>query len=322
MRPTQIPIPARLAHLTRDPRGYPVIATVSRGTTSVDFGALSERRKLALATFDWCAVCGLPFGDEPRWQVVAAAIPADRPLDEGGFGEAPVHEICAVYAAQACPHLSSPGARLGDMPRKGQVREPTIQLMGFTRTAGVEAFESVLQRGTFVLHFFYHQAEQTGSLAHRRPQELADHYQELLAAETIPATTPAERELISLFNEVSNEDGGTVAGAALMAGAAFARDIFRVQGISQFNRQIYRTMAAGLLLDETAVADVAATFEDPAGRAVAEWLLERGDDLPRVLSQWRRAARRQIRLHNPQRLGQRPAGHGSGNRRRAARRRK
>ncbi len=271
-----------------------------------------------------CAVCGLPFGDEPRWQVVSTATPADRPLDETGFGEAPVHQICAVYAAQVCPHLSSPGARLGDTLRKGQVREPTIQLMGFTRTAGVEAFESSLQRGTFVLHFSYHQADRTGSLAYRRPQELADYYQELLAAETIPATTPAERELIRLFNEVSDEDGGTVAGAALMAGAAFARNIFRVQGIDQFHPQTYRTMAAGLLLDKTATTDVAATFQDPAARAMAEWLLERGDDLPHVLSQWRRVARQQTRLHkaNPQRPIRPPAAHGSGKRRRAARRRK
>lgn len=30
----------------------------------------SERQKLALTTFDWCAVCGTPFADELRWQMV------------------------------------------------------------------------------------------------------------------------------------------------------------------------------------------------------------------------------------------------------------
>jgi hypothetical protein len=61
MRPTDASTPARLAHLTKDGRGYPILATVSRSHSGVDFGALSELRKLALATFDWCGVCGLPF---------------------------------------------------------------------------------------------------------------------------------------------------------------------------------------------------------------------------------------------------------------------
>src|SRR5215212_9122057 len=54
MRPTDVSTPARLAHLTKDGRGYPILATVSRSHSGVDFGALSELRKLALATFDWC----------------------------------------------------------------------------------------------------------------------------------------------------------------------------------------------------------------------------------------------------------------------------
>jgi hypothetical protein len=56
----------------------------------VDFGAISERRKLALAAFDWCGVCGLPFGAESRWQVVVTPADDDRPLDQLEFGEAPV----------------------------------------------------------------------------------------------------------------------------------------------------------------------------------------------------------------------------------------
>jgi hypothetical protein len=56
MRPTDVSTPARLAHLTKDGRGYPILATVSRSHSGVDFGALSELRKLALATFNWCGV--------------------------------------------------------------------------------------------------------------------------------------------------------------------------------------------------------------------------------------------------------------------------
>ena len=124
MRPRDVAAPTRLAHLTKDGRGYPILATVSRSRSGVEFGAISERRKLALATFDWCGVCGLPFGTESRWQVAVTPADDDRPLDQLEFGEAPVHEICATYAAQVCPYLSSPGARMGDELRKGKVREP------------------------------------------------------------------------------------------------------------------------------------------------------------------------------------------------------
>jgi hypothetical protein len=43
-----------------------VIATVGRDNSGADFGSLDEHRKLVLATFDWCAVYGLPFRDEAR----------------------------------------------------------------------------------------------------------------------------------------------------------------------------------------------------------------------------------------------------------------
>jgi hypothetical protein len=311
MRPTDVSTPARLAHLTKDGRGYPILATVSRSHSGVDFGALSELRKLALATFNWCGVCGLPFGAEARWQVAMTAPDDDRPLHQLEFGEAPVHEICAIYAAQVCLYLSSPGGRMGDELRKGQVREPIVRIVGFAHTVDVQARESQLQGGTFVLHFSH--AGRTDSITYTRPTELADRYWELLANETMPVTTPAERTLIDLFNRVE-DGGGTVTGAAVMAGAAFARDIFRVQGMDAFNRQAYQGFAALLLHDE-ACRDFTGCKDEAAG-AVALWLLERGDDLPQVLRQWRRTGRRQVRLLKADR--QRPVASGRRRRERAA----
>jgi hypothetical protein len=283
LKPADVTPPACCGHLAHDPRGYPIIATVPRTPDGADFGALSERRKLALATFDWCGVCGLPFGTEARWQVSPTG--ASPELGHGPFGEAPVHEVCALYAAQVCPHLSAPGARLGDALRKGQVREPVVPATGFARTSSVEAFESGLQQGTFVLHF--HHSGRVGSFAYAWPQELA--------TETIPPTSPAERELVRLFNKVSDADD-TVMGAAVIAGAAFAPDVFRVQDMDPFDRYAFRTRAAMFLLDATAIREAAATIKDGATRAVARWLLEHGDDLPRILSDWRRVGRRQVRL--------------------------
>jgi len=302
MRSREVTAPTRLAHLTKDGRGYPILATVSRSQRGVDFGALSELRKLALATFDWCGVCGLPFGAEARWQVVVVPADFDRPLEQTGFGEAPVHEICAVYAAQVCPYLSAPGARMGDELRRGQVREPIVRVVGFARTAAVQALESHLQRGTLVLHFGHDGP--VDSFSYTRPNELADRYLDLLAKETMPVTTPAERALIGLFNRV-DDDGDTVAGAALMAGAAFARDVFRVQGMHVFKRETYRAAAAMLLLDNEASRDFATKCRDDAARTMAQWLLERGDELPKILTEWRRTGRHQVVLRkaNGQRGG-------------------
>jgi hypothetical protein len=269
----------------------------------VDFGALSELRKLALGTFDWCGVCGLPFSAEARWQVVMTAADDDRPLHQLEFSEAPVHETCAIYAAQVCPYLSSPGGRMGDELRKGQVREPIVRIVGFAHTVDVRARESQLQRGTFVLHFSH--AGRVDCVAYTQPNELADRYRELLSNETMPETTLADRTLIRLFNRVDDDDR-TVTGAAVMAGAAFARDIFRIQGMYVFNRQAYQGFAALLLHDE-ACRDFA-DCKDEAARAAAAWLLERGDDLPHVLRQWRRTGRRHVRLSKADR--QRPGASG------------
>jgi len=101
---------------------------------------------VALATFDWCSVCGLPFNGAGRWQVAPGDDWKNWAQDVGFvFNEAPAHEICLVYAAHVCPHLSSPRHRLGDEYRAGQRREGRMYLVGFRRTSQVHALESELQ---------------------------------------------------------------------------------------------------------------------------------------------------------------------------------
>ncbi|MFD0857293.1 SEC-C metal-binding domain-containing protein [Actinomadura adrarensis] len=283
-KPTEIPAPANLDHLVRDARGYPIIATVSRDGSTVDFGSISERRKLALAVFDWCAVCGRPFGDQDRWQVLLEEIREDMDVSSGGFGEAPVHEICGLYAAQVCPYLSSPYARLGDEERRGRRREALVRFMGFKRTSSVEAFESGLQRGERVLHFAH--TELVGEFSYREPTELSERYETLLQSERPLEVSPAEQELISLFAE-NSDAGGAVAGAALVAGGAFAPDIFKVAGLSVFDHKLYIRMALSVLRDAESRKDMAENFGDASIQAVARWLMERGDEFPEVLSGWR-----------------------------------
>ncbi|MFE1852144.1 hypothetical protein [Streptomyces sp. NPDC059489] len=162
-----------MKHLTVDRRGYPVIATVDRNPKEGNFRSISERRKLALATFDWCAVCGLPFGDELRWQM---------DFQEGALpetvisGEAPVHEVCSLYAAQVCPYLFSPRSRLGDEARKGTVRDEVVRFAGFESTYAVFAQESGLQPGIYTL-YFEHRGE-ADEFSHREAGEIRDRFAE------------------------------------------------------------------------------------------------------------------------------------------------
>ncbi|MFD7431203.1 hypothetical protein ACFV6Z_29750 [Streptomyces sp. NPDC059818] len=234
-----IKLPRRMEHLAADQRGYPVIATVERSSRG-DFGSINERRKLALATFDWCAVCGQPFAGELRWQTV---------FDEGPLpvavvtGEAPVHEVCALYAAQVCPFLFSPQARLGDEFRKGAMREPLVRFVGFESTSAVFAHESVLQKGVHTVHFEHR--GQADEFSYHSPDEIRDRFADALAQEQDLPVSDAEGVLIRLFNRLDDGgEGDVVTGAALIAGAAFAKDVFKVQK-SRLRRPLCRGARLG-----------------------------------------------------------------------------
>ncbi|MEU9015902.1 hypothetical protein AB0D12_40970 [Streptomyces sp. NPDC048479] len=201
-----------------------MIATIDRSPQKVDFGSINERRKLALTTFDWCAVCGLPFADELRWQVVFQ----EGPLPTALAGEAPVHEACALYAAQVCPFLFSPHSRLGDEFRKGAVRDAMVRFVGFESTSAVNTHESGLQPGVHTLHF-EHQGH-ADEFSYHSPDEIQERFTDALASERDLPVSDAEGVLIRLFNRLDDDgDGDVVTGAALIAGAAFAKDVFNLQ---------------------------------------------------------------------------------------------
>jgi hypothetical protein len=282
-----------MRHLEVDRRGYPVIATVERSPQGVDFGAISERRKLALAAFDWCAVCGLPFADELRWQMVLQ----DGPLPSSAIsGEAPVHEVCALYAAQVCPYLFSPYSRLGDEMRKGTVRDPMVRFAGFESTSAVHALESQLQPGVYTLHFEH--GRRADDFSYRTPDEIRGRFADALAREKDLTFSDPEGDLIRLFNRLDEQ--GEVAGAALAAGAAFAKDIFKVQGFGPYRDKSY-PVVAGLLLKgtEQEIRDFSSGAEDEAFSAVGPWVLERDGQFPAPLQRWRARGQSMVRRPTP-----------------------
>jgi hypothetical protein len=69
LRAKSVRRPARAAQLETSSYGYPIMAALDRLDGRAQFGAVSTSRLVTLATFDLCGLCGLPFGEEPRWQV-------------------------------------------------------------------------------------------------------------------------------------------------------------------------------------------------------------------------------------------------------------
>jgi len=119
----------------------------------------------------------------------------------------------------------------------------------------------------------------------------------------------AEAGLVGLFNEHSDE-GAAVTGAALMAGASFLKNVFRVQGMATFARTpAYRGMALQFL-DLQKLAELREGSEDPASRFMSAWVLERQDKLPELLAGWRQAGDRLARSRGL--VASRPKPQGSG----------
>ncbi|TVT61911.1 hypothetical protein FNH05_01970 [Amycolatopsis rhizosphaerae] len=287
--PRSVPKPKRLAHLRIDPRGYPIIAAIGQAPGDIDFGALSESRKLALATFDLCAVCALPFGEELRWQVsFDEATAMAKTLVSN---EAPVHEICALYAAQVCPFVSSPYARHGDDVRKGMKRPEITYLTGFRRTARVFGRRSGLQTSESVLHFETTGVEQQLKLS--TSTEAIEAYQRALETDVEVTIDDTERELATRLTELTikdGEDSGSVmAGAAWFAGGAFCPGVGNVQGMRRFTEEPMYTALARQVLLEPGFAKKFEETEDLYTRAALKWLNSR-DDLPEILAGWRNTA--------------------------------
>src|SRR5947207_347246 len=104
LRAKSVPRPARAAHLETSLYGYPIMAAVDRLDGRAQFGAVSTSRLVTLATFDLCALCGLPFGKELRWQVSTHIDTVENPTDYwNAFSEPPLHKICLMYSALVCP---------------------------------------------------------------------------------------------------------------------------------------------------------------------------------------------------------------------------
>ncbi|MEV8379044.1 hypothetical protein AB0P21_40270 [Kribbella sp. NPDC056861] len=264
-----------------------MIAIVPQDEDGIDFGRIGENRKLAVATYDLCGVCAQPFHDELRWLVTGQRdwqSFAGRSIESQ---EAPIHEVCALYAAQVCPFVSSPFARLGDDHRRGQRRPEALVLVGFERTVEVKAVASDIQPGARVLGFGMAGAAR----AHELESALDAHavYAECLSVDSAITMDEHEQRIFDLLTAKTPEgedSGGVVAGGALMIGAAFCPGVAEVIGLKRYfgGSRTYEIIAAGLLREPDKLPGFG-NSEDAATAAAANWFRSR-KELPAVLAKW------------------------------------
>ena len=141
-------MPARIARLPRDHRGFPVPWFVRRIDGEPDF-RLVEPGKLAAAHKGRCWTCGEPLGVH-RVYVIGPMCVINRVTSEPAS-----HRDCAEFAARACPFLTRPRMRRNqkDLPEDRTVpgihldRNPGAVALYETRTARpFRAGEGVLFR--------------------------------------------------------------------------------------------------------------------------------------------------------------------------------
>jgi hypothetical protein len=112
-------IPARMAHLPRDHRGYPIPAMVLIDDGGrPHFQINDERKRQKCIEEDRCAICGTKLF-RGRWFVGG---PLSAFSERGSYIDPPLHQECAEFALAVCPYLAAPhyGKEIGVKTLKGR----------------------------------------------------------------------------------------------------------------------------------------------------------------------------------------------------------
>jgi hypothetical protein len=255
-----VPMPARIARLPRDHRGYPILATLKRSPDGrARFAMIDDVRRFILGAFDWCGVCGLPFDGEPKF--LPHSPMGDRADDPVSHSEAPVHELCAYYAAQICPYLLDRNAVIAAGPGRGTRRDALV-LAGYRRTVGLTPGDN---GPTFLLAGCVSEA--------RLDDDVPGRFAQLLAAERPLSISPVAGRLLEMFESA---DPWEVLLAAL-ALTAFCPDV-EVHPEWEHTRE-FAAFANGF------PDEIVATDPHWAGlHAARQWLSEVGDRVPDLIA--------------------------------------
>lgn len=99
-----VPMPALVAALPRDHRGFPVFHVVHRlDDGRIDWKTLDGRIIARCVRDKTCMICGVALG------LRVAFVGGPLSVESMVFQEPPMHPTCAEYAATVCPFLASAG---------------------------------------------------------------------------------------------------------------------------------------------------------------------------------------------------------------------
>lgn len=106
MKVIDVPIPAKMKYLPKDPRGYPLPVIILRDTKGKPmFAANNDELALKLTMEVRCSICGTHMTDGDIW-FAGGPISAFHPA--GAYHDGPMHHECCTYAMQVCPYLALP----------------------------------------------------------------------------------------------------------------------------------------------------------------------------------------------------------------------
>jgi hypothetical protein len=98
----EVSVPARVASLPKDPRGYPIFFTVAPPDGQpANHKILNWRNRNRCAEERLCGVCGQPLD---YW---LAFVGGPMCVDLRAYGDPPMHRECAEYSLKVCPFLAT-----------------------------------------------------------------------------------------------------------------------------------------------------------------------------------------------------------------------
>jgi hypothetical protein len=104
-------IPFRLARRPRDDRGYAVpFAQFVKPDGKPDFRVMDHKRVGKVLRARRCGLCGEPMRKDVWF------IGGPKCVEHGYFYDPPMHEECARYAIQTCPHLARSKGKYAPVP--------------------------------------------------------------------------------------------------------------------------------------------------------------------------------------------------------------
>lgn len=100
---SSVAVPENIKALPTDARGYQIPWTVLIDDNGKpDFRVIDERKAAAAITDRICSICGKQMGEH------VAFVGGPKSMQSRMFIDGPMHELCAVYAAQVCPFIAAP----------------------------------------------------------------------------------------------------------------------------------------------------------------------------------------------------------------------